>query len=161
MSAVTSQPSVSTARNSLGRRSTRSCRSLGRIGWLSLGLIWVGACTGTSPTPPASDIASEPGPVTVVIEMGDQQVEKVFEAVRPGTTIAELMSGIEEPPVRITGSGKMAFVESIGELDTSQGLGWTFQVDGQWADRGIGAFTVQPPVEVRWTHGSFDRAARQ
>jgi len=128
--------------------------------WLCgcLGLAWAGGCSSTA-TPPTATEAIKPGPVTVVIELGSEQKSHQFDEVQPGTTIAELMAQIEDPLVRLTGSGSMAFVESIGELGTDRGLGWTFRVNGEWADRGIGAFPLEPPAEIRWTHGAFESSA--
>jgi len=126
--------------------------------WLCGWLAWAGGCSSTV-SPPTVPRTTEPGPVTVVIELGSEQKSQRFEEVQPGTTIAELMAQIEDPPIRLTGSGSMAFVESIGELGTDRGLGWTFRVNGEWADRGIGAFPLEPPAEIRWTHGAFELSA--
>lgn len=138
----------------IGRASDRRRSPLVGM-WLCGWLAWAGGCS-TTVTPPST---TEPGPVTVVIELGDESKSQRFDEVQPGTTIAELMAQIEDPSVRLSGSGAMAFVESIGELGTDRGLGWTFRVNGEWADRGIGAYPLEPPAEIRWTHGAFESAA--
>lgn len=112
-----------------------------------------GCSRSTTPKPEA--VAAEPGLVTVVIEIGGQEIRHELEEVKPGTTIAEVMSRIDEPAIKIIGSGSTAFVDSIGELGTSAGLGWTFRVNGEWADRGVGTYALEPPAEIRWTHSTF------
>lgn len=120
---------------------------------LALAICVSGCSRSTAPRPEA--VAAEPGTVTVVIEIGGQEILREVEQVQPGTTIADVMSRIEEPAIKIIGSGSMAFVDSIGELGTTAGLGWTFRVNGEWADRGVGAYALEPPAEIRWSHGTF------
>lgn len=120
---------------------------------LALAVCVSGCSRSTAPQPEA--LAAEPGIVTVVIEIGGQQIRREVEQVQPGTTIADVMSRIEEPAIKIIGSGSTAFVDSIGELGTTAGLGWTFRVNGEWADRGVGDYALEPPAEVRWSHGTF------
>ncbi len=120
---------------------------------LALAVCVSGCSRSTAPQPEA--LAAEPGIVTVVIEIGGQQIRREVEQVQPGTTIADVMSRIEEPAIKIIGSGSTAFVDSIGELGTTAGLGWTFRVNGEWADRGVGDYALEPPAEIRWSHGTF------
>jgi len=99
------------------------------------------------------------GTVTIIIQMPDGEVRQEFDSVMSGTTIADLMAKIESPKVTMIGSGDTAFVKSIGDLGTDAGKGWTFRVDGQWADSGVGAYRLDPPATVQWSHGSFDPSA--
>lgn len=119
-------------------------------------LLAIGLC-GCSPStmPEPEAVAGEPGLVTVVIELEGQEIRRELEQVKPGTTIEEVMSRIDDPAIRIIGSGSTAFVDSIGELGTSAGLGWTFRVNGEWADRGVGTYALEPPAEIRWSHSTF------
>jgi hypothetical protein len=110
---------------------------------------------------PIAQPTAEPtvGTVTIVIQLPDGEVRQDFDSVESGTTIADLMSKIESPEVTMIGSGDTAFVKSIGQLGTDAGKGWTFKVDGQWADSGVGAYRLDPPATVQWSHGSFDPSA--
>ena len=133
--------------------SWRPLRPLPLLLALALAVCLSGCSRPTAPQPEVA--AAEPGTVTVVIEIGGQEVRREVEQVQPGTTIAEVMSRIEEPAIEIIGSGSTAFVDSIGELGTTAGLGWTFRVNGEWADRGVGDYALEPPAEIRWSHGTF------
>lgn len=137
-------------------RKPAASRRAGLLFGLASPLLIVG-CSGS--TPPidrsaATDIPS--GTVTVVIPVGDQTVRHEIESVPEGTTVAQVMAEISDPPVTLNGSGAMTFVESIGELDTSGGQGWSYRVDGEWADRGVGAYRLSPPASIEWSHGSYE-----
>ena len=124
--------------------------------------LWVTGCS--SSTAPidrsgATDVPS--GTVTVVIDMGDQTIEREIEAVPAGTTVAQVMAEITDPPVEMTGSGSMTFVNSIGELGIAGGKGWTFSVDGQRANQGVGSYVLSPPARVEWTHSSQRQPAAE
>lgn len=117
--------------------------------------LWVSGCS--SSTAPidrsgASDVPS--GTVTVVIDFGDNTIEREIEAVPAGTTVAQVMAEITDPPVEMTGSGAMTFVKAIGELGVAGGKGWTFSVDGQRANQGVGSYVLNPPARVEWRHSS-------
>lgn len=99
---------------------------------------------------------SQVGTITVVFKLPEGELRREIESVASGTSIAEVMAKIEDPKIEMTGSGAMTFVKSIGELGTTDGEGWSFRVDGNWADRGIGAYKLTPPATVQWTHGTFD-----
>lgn len=142
-------------------RVARSPRVWGSCG-LGLALIawvlplWCAGCSGSTAPIDRSASDVERGTVTVVIEMGEQTIRREVEAVPAGTTLAQVMAEISDPPVKITGSGAMTFIESIGELGTTAGKGWLFEVDGQRADRGAGVYELTPPAEVRWWHTSTE-----
>lgn len=118
--------------------------------------MWCAGCSGSTAPIDRSASDVERGTVTVVIEMGEQTIRREVEAVPAGTTLAQVMAEISDPPVKITGSGAMTFIESIGELGTTAGKGWLFEVDGQRADRGAGVYELTPPAEVRWWHTSTE-----
>lgn len=122
-------------------------------------LIAVGCSRQTAPVAevPAAEVpASQAGTITVVFNLPEGKVRREIESVAAGTSIAELMAKIDDPKIEMTGSGAMTFVKSIGDLGTTEGKGWTFSVDGQWADRGIGAYELTPPATIQWKHGAFD-----
>lgn len=63
------------------------------------------------------------------------------------------MRSIDQVPISIRGSGQTAFVDAIGGQSTSPGKGWTFQVNGEFANQGVGSTTVTPPATIRWSFG--------
>jgi hypothetical protein len=118
-------------------------------------LLVAGGCS--RPQSPVANVPeSQAGAITVVFILPDGEVRREMEAVAPGTSIADVMAKIDDPKIEMTGTGATAFVKSIGNLGTTDGKGWTFSVDGQWADRGIGAYALTPPATIRWKHGAFD-----
>jgi hypothetical protein len=126
---------------------------------ICFGFFFIAAVGCSQPPAPVVDApVSQPGTVTVVFAMPDGEVRRELETVAAGTTIADVLAKIDDPKIEITGTGEMAFVKSIGELGTTEGEGWTFKVDGKWADRGIGAYELSPPATIQWSHGKFDPA---
>lgn len=127
---------------------------------LCAGLWITGGCsrqaTPVADAPVADSPGTQVGTVTVVFNLPDGEVRREVESVASGTSIAEVMAKIEEPKIELTGSGDTAFVKSIGDLGTTDGKGWTFTVDGNFADRGIGAYELTPPATIQWKHGAFD-----
>lgn len=141
------------------------CRGIARSEFFAAAVLVLGAllfsagCSRTAEPIAESNTESTVGTVTIVIQMPDGEVRQDFESVASGTTIADLMAKIESPKVTMIGSGDTAFVKSIGQLGTDAGKGWTFRVDDQWADSGVGAYRLDPPATIQWTHGSFDPSA--
>jgi hypothetical protein len=119
-------------------------------------------CSGTAVEVAPAKSAAPAGTVTVVIATEDGgEIRKEIAGVASGTTIAQIMRSIEDPEIKMRGSGSTTFVESIGGIGTAEGKGWTFRVNDEWADRGVGDYTLEPPAEVRWTHGSFQEKAEE
>lgn len=117
--------------------------------------LWVSGCSSsTAPIDRGGATDVPTGTVTVVIHLGDQTVERKVEDVPAGTTVAQVMAELTDPAVEMTGSGAMTFVKSIGELGISGGKGWTFSVDGERANQGVGSYVLNPPARVEWTHSS-------
>ncbi len=122
---------------------------------LACGLVMLSACRQAAP--PETQ-AEQTGPVVLIFELPDGEVRQEIADVAAGTTIAQLLQQVTDPPLTITGSGAMTFVSAVGDLGTSQGEGWTFTVDDVKADRGVGSFTLAPPATIRWTHTRFAEA---
>ncbi|MFM2001881.1 MAG: hypothetical protein RI963_1307 [Planctomycetota bacterium] len=134
----------------------------GILGTIFLAIACIVGCSGSAVevAPPKSDAPA--GTVTVVIATEDGgEIRKEIAGVASGTTIAQIMRSIDDPEIKTRGSGSTTFVESIGGIGTAEGKGWTFRVNGEWADRGVGDYTLEPPAEVRWTHGSFQEKAEE
>ena len=107
------------------------------------------------PEPPAVD--AEVGTVTVVIDDGGEEPIKVtVDNVPVGETLETVMRSIKEVPIELSGSGTTAFVDSIGEQKTDATKGWTFTVDGEFANQGIGQTVLHPPTTVDWSFGEFE-----
>ncbi len=119
-------------------------------------VLTLGMLTGCSPAPAPSTAPSiSIGTVTMeVVSQGDVEVFE-FPGVASGTTLESLLREIDDPPIKLKGSGTTAFVESIGDVATSASDGWTFRVDGQFANEGVGATILQPPTTIEWKYGSF------
>ena len=72
-----------------------------------------------------------------------------------GDTLLDCLRRIPESGFSIRGDGAMAFVTEIDSFASRGGEGWTFYVNGQWADRGIGDFEVHPDDQIEWRYGDF------
>lgn len=104
-----------------------------------------------------SSSAEVTGPVTIEIKATGGSESLVFELpqIADGTTLESLMRSIDQVPIVIRGSGATAFVEKIGEQGTESGKGWTFKVDGEFANQGIGQTSLHPPTSIQWTYGEM------
>ena len=67
--------------------------------------------------------------------------------------IGKVMGSIDQIPITMRGSGLTAFVDGIGDKSTSGSEGWTFKVDGQFANQGIGSTALSPPTTITWSYG--------
>nr|WP_286177754.1 DUF4430 domain-containing protein [Rhodopirellula sp. JC639] len=111
-------------------------------------------CSRTPP-PPAAD--ANVGVVTVEILSGDTDKRSIqVPDVADGATLESVMRMVEEVPVSVSGSGTTAFVDSIGDVQTDATQGWTFKVDGEFANQGIGQTVLHPPTTVTWSYGAFE-----
>lgn len=86
-----------------------------------------------------------------------------FDTAGTFETVADLMRQVaahpRAPKIVMTGEGTTAFIASIGGLDSSSGKGWTYYVNGQWADEGIGSEEIAPGDRIDWAYGSWDEAS--
>lgn len=106
---------------------------------------------GKRPQPVAAPGAT--GTVTMEIDFGDHSESIRIDGVESGTTLEAVMRSIDQLPISIRGSGVTAFVDGIGNVSTNSSEGWTFQVDGEFANQGIGSTTLSPPTTIRWSFG--------
>ena len=109
-------------------------------------------CSSPQP-PPVADAAT--GTVTLEIQVGEKTKTLQVADVAEGTTLESLMRSIDEIPITLHGSGTTAFVESIGDTATSASEGWTFKVDGEWSDQGVGTTVLHPPTTITWSFGDW------
>ncbi|PAY16710.1 hypothetical protein CKO51_25050 [Rhodopirellula sp. SM50] len=118
-----------------------------------VGLVAVGC--GQTPPPPAADAAV--GVVTIEIQSADAATQSIqVPDIADGTTLETVMRMVEQVPVSVSGSGSTAFVDSIGDVKTDASQGWTFKVDGAFANQGIGQTVLHPPTTVTWSYGTFE-----
>ena len=112
--------------------------------------------TTTEPDVDPSDEGASTGTVTVRI-VSEAKAPTVIQVpdVADGTSLETVMRSLQEADIAISGSGTTAFVNSIQGKATSADKGWTFTVDGEHANQGIGQTVLHPPVEVEWSYGSF------
>lgn len=94
------------------------------------------------------------GPVTVeVIRDGDQTISFELPDVKSGTTVEDVMLSLTGIDVEISGTGETAFLERIGDLQTSSTGGWVYRIDDEYATGGIGTTIVEPPTTITWSYG--------
>lgn len=122
-----------------------------------IGIALVG-CRQSAPSPAPSVKAVEGGSTgTVTFQFNDAGNVTTFEVqdVAEGETLESVMRRIDQLPVSIRGSGVAAFVDKIGDRETSGSEGWTYTIDGEFATRGIGQTTLSPPTRVEWSFGAM------
>ncbi len=121
-------------------------------------VILIVGCTRSTPVADQPAQAKAGGTVTIeiVTEAGSESIE--LPNIASGTTLEAVMRSVKELPITIRGSGTTAFVERIGNQSTGSSDGWTFKVDGEFANQGIGSTKLTPPTTVRWRFGEFDSA---
>jgi hypothetical protein len=108
-------------------------------------------------TQDASTDASAAGTVTMEFTWDNDKVTTwEIKGIQPGDTVLDAMRKVESPEIVIQGEGPNAFVSSIGELSTTAGEGWSYSVNGQWADRSVGVYKIKPGDKIVWSHGGFE-----
>ncbi|QDV62799.1 hypothetical protein Mal65_19350 [Crateriforma conspicua] len=120
-------------------------------------------CRDATVTSPATtdDVAVSTGPVTVEVISDDSNQTVTIDDVAEGTTLEDVMRQVESLDVGVTGSGEMAFVDSmLGQATGTEG-GWTFKVDGEFSKLGIGSVKLSPPTTVTWAYSDWPDAASE
>ena len=110
-------------------------------------------CSRSAPV--ANQPAATTGTVTIKIAGDSEQTIEVAD-IASGTTLEAVMRSLADPPIKLTGSGTTAFVDAIGDRATNSTDGWTFKVDGQHANQGIGGTVLNPPTTVIWSFGDYE-----
>ncbi len=101
-----------------------------------------------------ADVSS--GVVTLEIVEADEVRTITVPGVADGATLESVLRSVQGSEFVISGNGTTAFVNQIGKRATSGSEGWTFTVDGKWADKGIGATKLHPPATIRWKFGTME-----
>lgn len=99
------------------------------------------------------------GSVTVRIHIPGGSPSLSTVDIDADDTVADVLSRLPDLQVVMQGSGPMTFVSQIGDLPTAGGQGWSYRVNGEWADRSVGVFAVSPGDQIEWTYGDFDASA--
>ncbi len=111
--------------------------------------------------------AADAGPQTVqlVVDFGDgAEVRLTALAHRAGMTALDATVAASAHPhgvkFKLRGTGSTAFVTQIGDLKNEGGgaksRNWTYSVDGEPADVGVGAFELKPGNIILWKFGPAD-----
>ena len=128
-------------------------------------LIFHVGCQPAVEPPPAQDPdageTAESGPVTIRFEWPENEpaTTQVVEDVSAGTLLETVLRDLPEPEMEITGEGQTALVQSIGGIGISGERGWTFQINGNFATRGIGSTRLTPPTTITWRYTTFEEAS--
>lgn len=111
--------------------------------------------TDTAQTPPQSASALTG---TVTIQINAEGIDQKFQVtdVASGTTVAKVMRQVDGLELDIVGDGEMTFMNSIAGKSTSTTEGWTYTVDGEFAEVSIGAKELSPPTTVEWKFGDWE-----
>lgn len=129
----------------------------------SIGQAATGSPTAEERSAASAEDSVEPLPepigqqVILVVQGSDGRRVQVIDDVVSGTTLETVMRQADELGVVLTGSGTTAFVHQIGDLETGRREGWTYKVDGEFADVGVGQFQLEPPTLVQWSYGTMDQ----
>ncbi len=116
------------------------------------------SCSRAPTVAPEQPSAATPtGTVTLEFVIDENTKVLTIDDVHEGATLESVLLGVTDPVVSVRGSGTTAFVDKIGDVATSANEGWTFSVDGEWANEGVGSIKLQPPTTVRWEFGSWDK----
>ncbi|MCC9603244.1 DUF4430 domain-containing protein [Stieleria sp. JC731] len=112
----------------------------------------------TSQTETESTVRPQPdGIVSIEIDPGDGNViTEDVENVSDGSTLETVMQRVGTAQIAFRGSGTTAFIESIDGKGTTSGMGWTFKIDGEFVNQGIGQTELHPPTTVTWKYGTFE-----
>ena len=95
--------------------------------------------------------------VSLSIDFGDGQ-RRDFDDIawHEGMTVADVLPR-ERPSLATTqrGSGQGAFLTAIGDItnEGADGKNWTYEVNGQNADRSFAVYELRPGDRVLWTFG--------
>ncbi len=125
---------------------------------LLIGIAALTGCRQSAPSPAPTVASAETdatGTVTFQFTEGEEVTTFDVENVPDGATLESVMRGIDQLPISIRGSGVTAFVDQIGDTATSGSEGWTYEIDGEFATRGIGETTLSPPTRVEWKFGEM------
>jgi hypothetical protein len=115
---------------------------------------------------PPENSSNRPAPITdgkpeqkieLTIDFGGGK-RKNFEAIawHADMTVADAMNASSGLNIAQKGAGESAFVTAIdgAENQGSDGMNWTYSVNGKIADRSFAVYELKPGDRVLWTFGS-------
>lgn len=115
-----------------------------------------GCSSNTQDAPGVNAVTGPSGTVTLSFDSGNGPPVIVdVPGIADATTLESVMRRVDEVDVELSGSGSTAFVHSINGVATRADEGWTFKIDGQHANQGVGMTELHPPTRVEWRFGSF------
>lgn len=105
-----------------------------------------------TPGPP-----TDAAPVAIRIEQPDAGPTELSVPWSEAQTVAQATQQADLEAVW-RGSGEMAFLESLVGIPNQggDGLNWQFEVNGDYAEQGAGAVTLQPGDRVLWKLAPYE-----
>jgi len=117
--------------------------------------LWNAAPKAEVDAPPAA-AGTAREPVSLSIDFGGER-RRDFESLpwHDGMTVAGLMSEATSLELAQMGSGQGAFMRAIDGVanEGADGKNWTYEVNGQSADRSFAVYTLRPGDRVLWSFG--------
>ena len=98
--------------------------------------------------------AAVDGVASLDFEINDKRITEEVGIV-DGETLETTMRSLNKVDVEMSGSGTTAYVNSINGVESTGSEGWTFEIDGEWADKGVGSTKLHPPTTINWKYGEF------
>lgn len=118
--------------------------------------LWNAAPKVEVDAPPASAGTAQES-VSLGVDLGGGERHD-FESLpwHDGMTVADLMSEATGLEVAQMGSGQGAFVRAIDGVtnEGADGKNWTYEVNGQGADRSFAVYALRPGDRVLWSFGA-------
>jgi hypothetical protein len=94
--------------------------------------------------------------VSLSIDFGDGQ-QQDFDDIgwHDGMTVADLLRAAPELAIAQRGSGQGTFLTAIGDIanEGADGKNWTYEVNGQRADRSFAVYELRSGDRVLWRFG--------
>ena len=93
------------------------------------------------------DFNSDRKPISVAIPCSSDST--VFSILERARNLGDLK-------FRSTGTGDLAFVNSIGGVKNQPASNnWVYRVNGKLADKSSGAYAVKPGDQIQWVFGTY------
>ncbi len=124
------------------------------LAWRGGGLLQSENAKRNPPTPPTGNSAGKQVLLTVDFGAGEKK-ELIAVPWREGMTVADLMGNASNISIVQRGSGQGGLLTSINDVSNqgADGKNWTFEVNGQEADRSFAVYELRPGDQVLWTFG--------
>lgn len=115
-------------------------------------LFWCGSMAAQSVSADRKDSAARPA-VVLTLKIFDKQSGLVLEAkksVPHGSNAFQILQGTVAVKYK-TDPTLGVFVTGLCGIDAPEGMVWTFTVDSNWSNVGIGNLALERDVVIEWT----------